>query len=315
MWHASTHPRNQRAGFTLIELLVVISIIALLIGILLPSLGQARLAAQKAKCQADARGLTVALINYAAANQNIGTPDERRPAYKRGANGTKTPTNDYDQWVTNAVNMKWEDRSLSWLSFLEGKYVETYGDDGVIESLDCPVVDDHRRQTTKQGSHYNWGTDYVINTFGMNASLERAEEPSRNVYVAEPNMDRAAVNLFVLSVEPGTFGATRDDLEQQKTGSLSFGFVDGHASRVSIPDTGETVPERTKAILLDASYPDLALSLGSPPKSIAGAYSNVMWWHKGNVRGTTSDADLTTIVQQPPNELTAARKGTPSPLK
>ncbi|MCC7203433.1 MAG: hypothetical protein IT441_00005, partial [Phycisphaeraceae bacterium] len=162
---------------------------------------------------------------------------------------------------------------------------------------------------------YHWGTDYVINTFGMNASLEAAEEPSRNVYVAEPNMDRSAVNLMVLTIEPGTYGSTRDDLEQQKTGSLSFGFVDGHAARVSIPDTGETVPERTKAILLDASYPDLALSLGSPPKSLASAYNNVMWWHKGNVRGTASDADLSTVVYQPANDLTVQRKGDACPLE
>lgn len=56
--------RCKPCGFTLIELLVVISIIALLVGILLPALGNARAAALEAKCKAHLRQVTVAQLTY-----------------------------------------------------------------------------------------------------------------------------------------------------------------------------------------------------------------------------------------------------------
>ncbi len=56
---------HRRLGFTLVELLVVISIIALLIGLLLPVLAASREAARNVHCAATQKQLALAFTSYA----------------------------------------------------------------------------------------------------------------------------------------------------------------------------------------------------------------------------------------------------------
>jgi prepilin-type N-terminal cleavage/methylation domain-containing protein len=100
--------KNQN-GFTLIELLVVISIIAMLLSILLPSLRKAKEAAQKTICGSNLHQIAVGLHCYAADYEG------RLPLIRYWSQGTQ------DLAPANAENVNFQMSALYTLGYLESK--------------------------------------------------------------------------------------------------------------------------------------------------------------------------------------------------
>jgi len=94
----------QSAAFTLIELLVVVLIIAILAALLLPTLANAKLKAQGAKCLNNLHQLTVAWTSYASDNtdkvaQNIASDIGGGGYATSGTQATSQPGQEYASWV------------------------------------------------------------------------------------------------------------------------------------------------------------------------------------------------------------------------
>jgi prepilin-type N-terminal cleavage/methylation domain-containing protein/prepilin-type processing-associated H-X9-DG protein len=120
-----------RRAFTLIELLVVISIIALLVGILLPALGAARRTAQGVVCLNNVRQLGVALGVHVSEN------DGKLPTFKPVSPAT-TPGQQSDaQWAkdfTKSMGVDWEQEALAIVASRDG----TSGPSG-FDGWKCPT--------------------------------------------------------------------------------------------------------------------------------------------------------------------------------
>ncbi|MEO0587219.1 MAG: prepilin-type N-terminal cleavage/methylation domain-containing protein [Planctomycetota bacterium] len=124
----------MKKGFTLIELLVVISIIALLIGILLPALGAARRTARQMQSNTQVRGIHQANVMFAQSNGGNFAGME--------SDGDIEPTGPNDQGTERnggAVGERWA--ILMEGNYFTGEYCVSPVESGLIEWTSAELTD------------------------------------------------------------------------------------------------------------------------------------------------------------------------------
>ena len=194
-------------GFTLVELLVVISVIALLIGLLLPALSAARGEARALACSSSVRQIGIALATYEADH--------------KGKGPYATSLADFDD-LSAEGELPWMQQLIGWLP--DRDFFSGCGD----YPADSPY-------------HYALGVRaaYKANNDAF-ASLEerKIRFPSSLIVVGDNTYkaftsDDADKDDYTQSMHfPGDFGLNLADYwEPQHKGAVNLAFADGHASR------------------------------------------------------------------------------------
>ncbi len=220
--------RNTRA-FTLIELLVVISIIALLISILLPSLQRAREHAKKVMCMNNCKQMGIAIELY---RQNH---HDRFPL-SGGHGGVPSP----QTWWLNVLARTDINTSLLYRcpKDLAEDFVEW-------ETVDWDRIKEDEEYVEKLHEQ-RWGS-YALNYLMAKQPkpycncLSHIRQPNYTIFIAEA----ASTLTGVDHVHPERFllmPPERQVAVKRHLGKATYLFADGHVESLALEDTWE--PEK-----------------------------------------------------------------------
>lgn len=232
--HRNETPLSGALGFTLIELLVSISLIALLIAILLPVLGQARAAARSIQCLSQERQIMLALLVYSGDNGNT-----IMPTYNGMASLPKERS--YWPWVLTGGGYLPQDNQKNSNRLTSQVW---YCPDGLPSSYEVAAQMDNWTYIYGMRRWRDPATTFGDPAFQAYRSLDVIRSPTSFWYIGDsirPFVISPVTNLPVAFYQ-FHYGANannqRVDLRHQGVGNMAF--ADGHGERVDEIRINET---------------------------------------------------------------------------
>lgn len=219
--------RTARRAFTLIELLIVIAIIALLIGILLPTVSKAREAGRMVICLSNQRQIALSMFTYAADYKVI------PGAYWQGPQNLDWSGKNNANYAANPTRY----RHPLQASVLR-EYLET-----VDKILECPTskrignnLFDYTMLIRMAGARTDvgWKVSYPLNPQTTNSR--------RAYFVAMPLLIEEHETLYNRSYDDGSF-AWGDQPTARHGRGAAIAYLDGSCGRFMPPPQGNPAVE------------------------------------------------------------------------